>query len=110
MTTTTPTANATTHAVEGDDWEAPDWDGWQSSTLRSTTGSAPIHFERTDDPETFRIVLEDGSSQVYGRTEILSTLLNSGVLLPSPKVTFQEMIRVALALGVKPSELYGKQD
>ncbi|WP_102157811.1 hypothetical protein [Zhihengliuella halotolerans] len=89
------------------------WDGWKSATLRSTTGTAPIHFARTDDPETFRIDLEDGSSQVYGRTEILAALLSSGVLLPSPWITATDMVRLALALELPPSEMFagihGKQ-
>jgi hypothetical protein len=38
-------------------------------TLRSTTGTAPIRFERRD-AQTVRITLADGSTQVYDVAEL----------------------------------------
>jgi hypothetical protein len=44
-----------------------------TTTVRSTTGTAPIAFERIS-ADLVLIILEDGSQQIYRVTEILAAL------------------------------------
>ncbi|GAB3621154.1 hypothetical protein GCM10027417_24150 [Glutamicibacter endophyticus] len=48
--------------------------------LRSTTSTAPVVISSTANVEEFHLAFEDGSAQVYSRTEILAALRAVGVL------------------------------
>ncbi|GAB3754791.1 hypothetical protein GCM10027591_03690 [Zhihengliuella somnathii] len=50
------------------------------STLTSTTGTAPITFTPSGEPDLVCIGLEDGSGQVYYRADILAALVQAGIL------------------------------
>jgi len=48
-----------------------------ATTVRSTTGTAPIAFERIS-ADLVLIILEDGSQQVYRIADILAALNQAG--------------------------------
>ncbi|MFV2143207.1 hypothetical protein [Isoptericola sp. G70] len=70
--------------------------------LRSTTGTAPITFQRTDGNGVL-IQLEDGSTQLYDRRDLFVVAL--GLFADDGVTTAEDQILAAVALGRKPSEM-----
>ncbi|WP_402371422.1 hypothetical protein [Isoptericola rhizosphaerae] len=75
---------------------------YAKAEMRSTTGTAPIKFQRTDGNGVL-IQLEDGSTQLYDRRDLFVVAL--GLFADDGVTTAADQILAAVALGRKPSEM-----
>ncbi|MFD6134581.1 hypothetical protein [Isoptericola sp. NPDC060257] len=75
---------------------------YATAELRSTTGTAPIKFQRNGGEDVL-VTLEDGSAQLYDRRNLLLAVL--GFYEDDGEPTAEQMVVVARALGLRGAEV-----
>lgn len=79
---------------------------YATAELRSTTDTAPIKFQRTD-RDGVLIQLEDGSTQLYDRRDLLIAAL--GTWEDDGITSATTVMVVGRALTGRPSDLFGEE-